>query len=1126
MKLYTCFACLAAGASAVIARPIDTFDSKEGIGVDTGQIIGLPPSVQPPTGSIDLEATADGTLRIDYSVAERAYYGGVALGRAWNESRGCGNAAGVELTYRVLEPQSRPGVAKLSLVLVDGSDCAGAACATWPGITNEIYLFFTLGTDLDDASGEWRAIRRGLCGDLSPRSPFVRVPGWGAQGNGVLDGDSITGYWIGFRSFDRGEFTTGTIEVASLRCVESPDEPFDSCDAAPRSASLVEGARLAPAAAYSTDVGGYQTCEEYCAADARCVYYATDSRFNAVTSQFPSCHLFAELRAQDLEPAAAGLDEAFFVHDPAKRGVLCDVCACSGSTADCSGRNLATVPAASEFPATTLDLSDNPRLVLIGPRAFDGLDALERLTLPVGLAHISPEALRALPEGVDVSVEPGPREPGSFLFSTADAFEDKCCGLGDSVGGITFCNPVPDVPGVVDAEFKKMELDVFHELFDPLPPLMTITPDSPFLSEAAESASKCAAYCDFNEACQAFSGEILDPARPADSPYAKLCQHWASAPSNFAEAPTAPEDAELSRMTGLPPRTRARNARVVATPKVVELSKANGYTSTFDLRLGANPLRGGVRVTPRLDVVKENMQFTFDPPRVALYNADTIVTVTVAATNVERTVTPTVILDTDACDAAFVEETETLKLDVRTEDGSNNSSNKHKRRARQGVLAAIVISIAVGCLGLAWLALAARRYARRKEKLETERAALVQEQVLAAQTCVSEFQSHFHVLKGPDFVELTKLVPHEYLRDRLLVFDSVADVRAAMAAGDVFVFISHQWLGWSEPDPDGVHLAAMKQAVQSVVATGVPLERVRVWVDVASIPQANRAAQKMAISSLPCFASTSNFFVVVSPDVVHKDTGCLCNSRTYRSRAWCRAEIMSCWARNGTEGMFVSTNQGLRPLAANDAILLEALDVFHGELTCCRRGHPNADPCDLEALVLPMLGLYAEIFRDRHGVAAEAYSVLEPVKDQFYPKTFTYRCGHGAAEVAEEHVLFGDLIAAVEFAVAMDEADPDAAVRRLPDFGPGTNGQRRHKHLHALRTLDTKRTDVSITRTLRLQRSVSNDEHRSGPVRRSTSVASTRTKSMRRPGWLARGRSSWRASAPRIPADDAGDGHA
>ena len=55
MKLYTCFACLAAGASAVIARPIDTFDSKEGIGVDTGQIIGLPP----PASARDTDAAWD-----------------------------------------------------------------------------------------------------------------------------------------------------------------------------------------------------------------------------------------------------------------------------------------------------------------------------------------------------------------------------------------------------------------------------------------------------------------------------------------------------------------------------------------------------------------------------------------------------------------------------------------------------------------------------------------------------------------------------------------------------------------------------------------------------------------------------------------------------------------------------------------------------------------------------------------------------------------------------------------------------------------------------------------------------------------------------------------------------------
>ena len=41
---------------------------------------------------------------------------------------------------------------------------------------------------------------------------------------------------------------------------------------------------------------------------------------------------------------------------------------------------------------------------------------------------------------------------------------------------------------------------------------------------------------------------------------------------------------------------------------------------------------------------------------------------------------------------------------------------------------------------------------------------------------------------------------------------------------------------------------------------------------------------------------------------------------------------MSCWARNGTASMYVNTNEGLRPLATDDKVLLEALDVFGGDL--------------------------------------------------------------------------------------------------------------------------------------------------------------------------------------------------
>ena len=69
---------------------------------------------------------------------------------------------------------------------------------------------------------------------------------------------------------------------------------------------------------------------------------------------------------------------------------------------------------------------------------------------------------------------------------------------------------------------------------------------------------------------------------------------------------------------------------------------------------------------------------------------------------------------------------------------------------------------------------------------------------------------------------------------------------------------------------------------------------------------------------------------------------------------------------------YVCTSRGLEPLsrAMCPVQLVDALDVFAGELSCCRRGHPDAAPCDKELLMLPMLGIYAEIYKNRHGSAA------------------------------------------------------------------------------------------------------------------------------------------------------------
>ena len=191
--------------------------------------------------------------------------------------------------------------------------------------------------------------------------------------------------------------------------------------------------------------------------------------------------------------------------------------------------------------------------------------------------------------------------------------------------------------------------------------------------------------------------------------------------------------------------------------------------------------------------------------------------------------------------------------------------------------------------------------------------------------------------------------------------------------------------------------------------------------------------------------------MIVAPAAKHADTGCLCNAETYRKRSWCRAEVMSCWARNGRGDMWLSSSDGLRPL--DEATLREAIDVAGGDLTCCRLHHARGDPCDREALVLPLLGLYAEIFRHRHAPRGrEAYEFLAPIKESLFPRTFSYSY-HGAdggVESAEE-TLFGDLLRAVETAVELSEADASNPIwrRALPDLAPASTAQR---HSHHLRT--------------------------------------------------------------------------
>ena len=168
--------------------------------------------------------------------------------------------------------------------------------------------------------------------------------------------------------------------------------------------------------------------------------------------------------------------------------------------------------------------------------------------------------------------------------------------------------------------------------------------------------------------------------------------------------------------------------------------------------------------------------------------------------------------------------------------------------------------------------------------------------------------------------------------------------------------------------------------------------------------------------------------------------------------------------------------------------------------TCCRLGHPNGDPCDREALVLPLLGLYADIYAERNGKHADAYAFIEPVKSRLFPETFEYvHKGLDGVEATTTQVLFGDLIAAVE-----ETIDDESA--RTKGFKPGTNAQRHRFYRHG--SSDVSSRFAGLTSMVR--------ESFRASLRR-VNIASETDSEKASPAAAppaARPQLSWRASAP------------
>jgi len=264
------------------------------------------------------------------------------------------------------------------------------------------------------------------------------------------------------------------------------------------------------------------------------------------------------------------------------------------------------------------------------------------------------------------------------------------------------------------------------------------------------------------------------------------------------------------------------------------------------------------------------------------------------------------------------------------------------------------------------------------------------------------------------------------------------DIKNKLGKKNKVIFMSHQWTAFSEPDHTGEQYKGMVEAVDTVIdQNNWDVEDTYVWLDYSSIPQRHRPSQTAAINSLTVYAAKVSAFIVVAPKVDHKDLeGVLCDEDTYKKRAWCRAEQLSHLLAQAGDNMFLAKKKrpsqsmpGFLRLNDEPAWLEQSIEVFKGELTCCRRKHVGMDMCDRERLVVPMLGLWAQLCRTIRSQADEndqnkdeseesaddkrAFADLKEIHQhlserihEVFPETFSYEFENGS----EERPLFGKLV--------------------------------------------------------------------------------------------------------------------
>jgi len=224
-------------------------------------------------------------------------------------------------------------------------------------------------------------------------------------------------------------------------------------------------------------------------------------------------------------------------------------------------------------------------------------------------------------------------------------------------------------------------------------------------------------------------------------------------------------------------------------------------------------------------------------------------------------------------------------------------------------------------------------------------------------TC-APMEHAMYVLPLEELFKMTEVEPHESL-----LRQGILQVLHPAAKRETVVFVSHQWLSFRHPDPNGDQLRVLQGAFRRLleghevssswkdyIVTGSRQtmggwsERLKdavVWFDYFSVPQSldvsTSADFLAAVASIPAYVEMTDYFFVLCPVCPHHDLDQMCTYYSWQERGWCRLEAFAQYLTSPDSPVIIIRSEDTLELQTQSDEMFRA--PLLGRFSCCAMGH-------------------------------------------------------------------------------------------------------------------------------------------------------------------------------------------